>query len=186
MNVEKQSARRIGCIRSVNLSTGKAPEQEGIYGTDSQFTSLCPDSRPFNVIKQPADLGCREVRIQQQSCFLLYKGFVSIVSQSFTPFGRSAVLPNDRIVQSSAGGSFPKHDRLALVCDPDCDRTLFDGRKAFAAHSKRGLPDLFGVVFHPAISWINLRELLLGCNAVVTQAVKNDCAGTGGSLVDGE
>ena len=103
-----------------------------------------------------------------------------------TPFDRSTVLPNDRIVQSSAGGPFPKHDRLALVCDPDCGRTLFDGRKAFAAHSKRGLPDLFGIVFHPAISWINLRELLLGCNAVVTQVVKNDCAGTGGSLVDGE
>ena len=111
---------------------------------------------------------------------------MSIIAQYVSPLGRSAVLPNDRIVQSPAGGSFPKYDRLTLVCDPDRDRTLFDGRKAFAAHSKRGLPDLFGVVFHPAISWINLRELFLGCNAVVTQVVKNDCAGTGGPLVDRE
>ena len=73
----------------------------------------------------------------------------------------AAVLPDDGVVDRTAGGALPDHDCLALIGDPDgCDvgeavASFLNGRL------ERGdgrLEDLFGVVLDPAVPRIVLLQ----------------------------
>jgi len=58
--------------------------------------------------------------------------------------------------------------------------------KRLAANAKSGLPDLFSIVFDPAILGIDLREFALGAGSRRPVPIEQDGASAAGPLVDGE
>ena len=56
----------------------------------------------------------------------------------------------------------------------------------FHHHAVLGGPDFHGVVLHPALPGVVLGEFLLGCAHNVLLPVKEDGAGAGGALIQGQ
>ncbi len=104
------------------------------------------------LVEQPLHLGGREVRVEHQPGPLPDQGQVAGLVQWPAGCCGAAVLPHDGPV-GDAGAPVPGHHGLPLVGDPDGP-----GHPAVVGQSaghlgQRGphqLPDLAGVVLHPA------------------------------------
>src|ERR1700734_1448656 len=93
-DVVEQSARRVCAIRNVSLSAGQIPHKPAIDRAEGEFSCLGSTARSGNVIENPCDLTCGEVRAQQKSGLLTNTLFNAIVGHFLHQGTSTAVLPD--------------------------------------------------------------------------------------------
>jgi hypothetical protein len=87
-------------------------------------------------------------------------------------------------VNRSTRGAIPHKRRLSLICDPDA-RDLDIALEHLTSGSELTLPELFGVMLHPAWLAIVLRELCLSDPLNVALSREEERARRGRSLIEG-
>ena len=109
---------------------------------------------------------------------------MTLVAQGFAHIGGTAVLPDNRIADRLPASAVPDDGCLALIGDADGGRWLISLRQDFACRGQDRRPNYLGIMLNPAICWIQLGELLVGNMQRLAFAIKDDCAGTGGTLIN--
>ena len=102
---------------------------------------------------------------------------------------RAAALPDDGVVDGTAGVPVPQHGGLPLVGNADGGEVpgIHAGLGHHLHHDRvLGGPDLHGVVLHPALPGVILGEFLLRDGQDVLCPVKEDGPGTGSALIQGQ
>ena len=119
IKVEQQRARRVANVGDVMCAAGQVPNQPGIDRAEGEITASGTRTCARHVVEQPLDLGCGEVRIEQQSGCCSNVGLDASLAQRLTPLGCAAVLPNNRVRDRYAGCAIPDDGGFALIRDPD-------------------------------------------------------------------
>ena len=101
--VHEQGAGGVGHIGRVNVSAGKSIEKIGVHGAEAEFASPCALSGSGDFAQDPRDLGATEIRIEHQSSALSNGVLESLVDETGALFRGTAVLPDDRVVNRTAG-----------------------------------------------------------------------------------
>ena len=186
VNIKQHRARAVGIVRHVRAAAGEVPDEPRVHIAEQQVAALGALSCTRNVIQDPLDLRAGEVGIDKQPSLLLHVITESVRHQLVTDGRRAAALPDDCIIDRSAGVLVPDDGRLALVRDADAG----DVRRRQAALFKRlahgkhlTLKDDHRVMFHPARFWVDLRGGILRQRHNVALTVENNRAGTGCTLV---
>ena len=107
-------------------------------------------------VKQPLELGAREVRVEHEAGGGPHQRQVAGVAQLVAAAGGAPVLPHDGPVQRPAGAAVPGHDGLALVGDADRgdrSRRRRGGGADLAEHVDHGVPDLARRRAPPSPAW---------------------------------
>src|SRR5690606_5369486 len=135
------------------FTIGQVPDQPGINGSKSKLLAFCKLSCPFHIVQDPFNLGSREVRIDQQTSFLLNHVQVSILDQLSTIVSSSSILPYDCIIDRFSSPTVPNHGGFPLVGDPDS----FDGfqlglgfRQSFSENRHLARPSLLRIMYYPS------------------------------------
>ena len=186
VNIIQHGPGGIGIVRGMHPAPGEIPDQPGIHGAKKDFSPLRPLSDPRHMVQNPGDLGGAEIGVRHQPGPLPDQIPISLRLKLFYHFGSPAALPDDGIVHRFPGGLVPADGGLPLVSDADASNLLRPGSHhghGFRSHRKLRGPDLPGIVLHPSRPGINLRKFFLGHGADITRLIKQNTAGTGGSLV---
>jgi hypothetical protein len=69
VDIEEHGPGRVGRIGCVNPATSQTPEQKAVDGAEGKRSLFGFFARSRNIFKDPLDLGCREIRVNQQACF---------------------------------------------------------------------------------------------------------------------
>jgi hypothetical protein len=141
------------------------------------------------VVEQPLQLGGGEVGVDDQAGLALDAGGAGAAREFRATRHGTAVLPDDGAADGFAAGAVPQHGGFALVGDAD-GRELrrADPRlgQRLPGHGELGVPDVVGVVLHPA--WVRemLRKLLLRHGHDPRLSVEDDGARARRALVQGK
>jgi len=138
------------------------------------------------MVQEPRELGAGEVGIEQQAGDSGHLGLQAALAEPLADAGRTAVLPDHRLVDRLAGRPVPEDHRLALVGDADGGDFLHSARgllQGLTHHRDRGLVDLFRVVLNPAVLGVELRQRPPRLGEGAALGVEQDGAGAGGALV---
>ena len=103
----------------MHLSAGQPPEQERIDCAERQPACFGRRPRAINMIQQPRDLGAGKVRIKQQTGLLRHARLMTRGLQLGAVVRGPAILPDNGIMDGTAGFAIPENRRLALVGDAD-------------------------------------------------------------------
>ena len=106
----------------MNTPARQSPQQETVDRPECEFAGLCPLADPRYVIEYPGDLGCRKIRIQLQAGFRGHHRFGAGFSQRVAGQGRTAILPDDRVMHAPAGLTVPDQRGLALIGDANAGK----------------------------------------------------------------
>ena len=185
VNIENAGARGIGRIRRVHLPAAQLPDKPAIHRAERQIARLRPRARVGHIVEQPSNFAGRKIRVEQQACFRAHRVLVPCRGELRAKIRGAPVLPHNGIGDGVSGFSVPYHNRLALIGDADAAK-IFCTRLVHhrAAHTKRGLPDLVGVVLNPTIGRKYLREFGLGDATNFTCTVKGQRATGCRSLIN--
>jgi hypothetical protein len=140
-------------------------------------------------LDQPLDLRAGEVGVEHEAGVLADELFVALVLQLLAAVGGPAVLPDDRVVQRLAGVPVPGDDRLTLIGDADGLEVLALRAGVVYRFLRDGfgdIPDLAGVVLHPAGLREVLFELAVGAAGDLAVLVEDHAGRAGRALIDGE
>ena len=178
----------IGSICILDTVTGALFSGDTFFvdGTEEEFAFVSKFLGFRDVVEEPADLGGGEVGVNDEAG-LLFDGLeVSLRLQFLGVVRGTAALPDDGVVNGTAGRFVPKDGGLALVGDTDGgDVGGID--LAFAEDGgdtlQLGHEDVFGSVLNPACMRVDLLELSLGFGDDLAILVKDDRSGTGGTLI---
>ena len=192
VDVEEHGAGGVGVVRDMDSAfrmggaAGQVPDEPGVDGTEEEFAFVSKFLGFRDVVEEPADLGGGEVGVNDEAG-LLFDGLeVSLRLQFLGVVRGTAALPDDGVVNGTAGRFVPKDGGLALVGDTDGgDVGGID--LAFAEDGGDALEfvheDVFRTMFYPACMRIDLLELSLGFGDDLAILVKDDRSGTGGTLI---
>ena len=179
MDVEQHGARGVGDIGDVQSLLREIPDQPAVDSAEGELALVGAFARPWHIVEYPADLGCREIRIDRQTGFFPHDGFEATAFQFIAEIGRAAVLPDDGVVHRAARLAVPHDGRFALVGDADGgDRCAIQSRVRDGFGGDAGLrrPDILRVMFDPTWLRIYLREFLLRYRDDVAGPIKQYCA----------
>ena len=109
---------------------------------------------------------------------------MTLVAQGLAHIGGAAILPDNRVADRLPASAVPDDGCLALIGDADGGRRLISLRQDFARHGQDRRPDCLRIMLNPAICWILLGELLAGNMQRLAFVIKDDRAGTGGTLIN--
>ena len=188
-DVEQHGARGVGHVRGMHGAPCQLPQQPAVHGAERQFAALGHLARAGHLIQQPAQLGGGKVRVHHQAGGLPDVGRQPVRAQLRAQGLAAAVLPDDGVVQRLPGAPVPQHRGLALVGDADGRHRSRGNTGLGEGLARRGqlrLPDLLGVMFHPARLREDLAELALRHGHHAALVIEDDAAGTGGALVQGQ
>ena len=173
----------------MHLATGQLPEQPAIDGAERQLTRLGARPGAGDIIQQPGQFGGGKIGIQQQAGLVPHHVFMASIPQTLTCRGGAPVLPDNGLGKWIPGLAIPQHGGFPLVGDAN-GRQLPGFQMGIAQGlltQRQGIvPDLHGIVFHPAVMGKMLAELFLRLTAGPATAVEHNGAGTGGALVNGK
>ena len=170
----------------MHSATGELPDQPAVNRAKGQLARFRLGARAGHMVKQPAQLGAREVGVDQQACLGLHQGLVAARPQIGADGLGPTVLPDDGMVNRLAGAPVPDHAGLTLIGNAQrmnlarCDAGL--GQRCLGG-SQLGLPDRDGVMLDPAGLRINLWQFLLRHTDYLAGGIKHNTAGAGGALV---
>jgi hypothetical protein len=139
------------------------------------------------MVQQPLQLGPRKIGIQHPSGGVLDPGSPALCTQRITTTGRAAILPDDGGRHGLPRGAVPHHGGFPLVGDTDrrdAGRLHPLLRQHLLHDLILGLPNLRGIVLHPARAWKYLPKRALRHGRHLPGTVKQDGPGTGGALVE--
>ena len=153
MDIEQQRPRGVGGVGDVNLAVGQAPDEKAVDGAEGQVSAFRFSARAGNIVENPGDLRRREIGVEQQAGALGHERLASALLEFGAKRRRSAVLPDDRIVDRPAGRPAPDQRRFALVGYPEPgERARLDAGpgESLPRCRERGSPQRFRVVLDPA------------------------------------
>src|SRR5581483_8957028 len=156
-----------------------SPEGQLAFGRSSR--------RSRDVLKEPFDLGPREISVQDQPGFLEEKPGLPLSIQLVAAMGRPAALPNDGPVDGFTGLSVPEDRGLPLIGDADARDLGPLSTRGPQGPSARFLdrgPYLLGVMLNPAGFREILGEFLVGAADYLARMVEQVGPGASGALVD--
>ena len=102
------------------------PYQPGIDGSHQQVTLLCFLSGTRYMVENPFGATGREIRVDEQSGFLLHHLTIASLFQLVTDLRTAHALPYHGVAYGLAGGLIPYHDGLTLVGDRQGVVVLFE------------------------------------------------------------
>ena len=169
----------------MDFSFRQLENEPAVHRTEAQFPFLRTLPGSFHMIQDPADLGPGEIGVHHQTGFSAesFPDLRDIAFQFFDHVSRAAALPDDGTAHRLSGFSVPDDGGLPLVGDAESRDVLRPGADFFhgaATDEELGLPDLVGIVFHPARFWIVLGELPLRNAADLPLLVEEYAAVAGG------
>ncbi|MNL06343.1 hypothetical protein D3C87_1269760 [compost metagenome] len=171
------------------LAIGQLPDQPAIDGAEGQLAAFGAGAGAFVVIEHPAQLGAREIGVDDQAGLLLEGVAVAGGLQRLAHRRGAAVLPDQRAAHRLAGLAVPQHGGLALVGDADgADLGAADAGIAqyLVGHGQLRLPDFIGIVLDVPGMRIILPELALGDPHHIAGVIEQDGARAAGALVEGQ
>src|SRR5579872_1402926 len=115
LEIEQHRARSVRYVARMHFAASQIENEPGVDGAERDFTLLCPLARTRNVVEQPFHLRRGEIGIEEESRLRSDFRFPFPRLQRAAPIRRSAILPDDGIVQRSAGCSVPDDRGLALI-----------------------------------------------------------------------
>ena len=151
----------------MDLAVAQLPHEPGVDGPEEEIAVLGFFAGTFDIFEDPAELRCREIRIDDQTG--LFAEFVRepFRDERFRIIGSSSALPDDRVADRFSRQAVPDDGRLALVRDADRSDILrgsSDLLHRLLRDEILGGPDLVRVMLDPARFWEDLGEFFL-CNA---------------------
>ncbi len=184
--------RGVGDVRDVDAAVGPAgqvPQHPAVGVAEHQVPGLGLGAGALDVVQDPLDLGTGEVGGQRQADLLLEALRSPVLGQLVHDRLGAGVLPDDRVVDGLAGGLVPDHRGFALVGDAD-RRNVVAGQVRLRQGGGDDLtgvvPDLGGIVFHPACLREDLLVLHLARRNDAAAVVEHDGSRAGGALVDSD
>ncbi len=146
-------------------------------------------ARAIDVIEQPGDLACGEIRIEQQPGRGGDPRFMACATQIVTSAGGAPVLPDDGVVDRLAAGAIPDEGGLALVGDADAGDVA--GAESgfghgFAHGCDRRRPDFVRIVLDQARRRIDLPQFLLRRSKRPQRRIECDRPRRRRALIDGD
>ena len=185
-DIEKHGTAGIGVIRHVHPAARQFPDQPGIDRAEEQLSGFRPPSCAGNMVQKPLHLRTGEIRVRNQAGLFADGLPVARSHQLVDGLGGTAALPDDRVGNGLTRFLVPDDCRFALIRDADgghirgrCVELVQCG----AGDLQRDIPDFIRIMLHPARLRIDLAEFLLHRTADIPVVIKQDAAGTGGSLV---
>ncbi len=187
MDVEQHRSAGIRGVGRVHPASGQLPDQPAVDSAEQHLAALGPGPQPLDVVEQPAQLGPREIGVDQEPGRGGDDRLMSGLVQLRAEFRGPPVLPDDRAVDRLSGRAVPDHNRLALVGDADRgNRRRSAAGEGVAADRDHAVPDLAGVMLDPARGGVMLDEFPLRHGGDPHVAVEQDCPARRGALVDRE
>ncbi len=167
------------------LAAGQLPDDPGVDVSKEQIARFGPFPRARDIVQNPTNLRTGEVGGQWQPGRAEETFAVTGLFQLPADLVRAGVLPDDGIVDRFAGFPIPEEGRLPLIGDANGrdvlgrDAGLFQG---CADHLLGALPDLQGIVLHPAAPREDLFVFLLivGHDGSGVVEKNKTCAGRAG------
>jgi hypothetical protein len=170
------------------VSAGQAVDEPGVDRAEHQVAALGSLAGAVDVVQEPLHLGAGEVGVEEEAGALAEQWLKAAGAEALAEGSGAAVLPDDGVGDGTAV-AVPYDGGLPLVGDADggdVGGTGLDARHNLAGGVQLRLPDRLGVVLHPAGLRVDLLERLLGGGDDRSRAVKEDGAGGGCALVQGE
>ncbi len=187
--VVEHGARRVGGVGHVQPSAAEHPDQPGVHRAEGELAASRPVRGSGHRLQDPAQLGRREVGIQEQARTRAHQRLEAIAAQLVTYARRSPVLPDDGRGDRARGGSLPHDGGLALVRDADGrDRSSRQAAETQRLHCRGALrlPDLQRVLLDPAGVREALPGLVLRAGQNATLSVDDQSSRARGALIQGE
>ena len=167
-------------------TAGEVPDEPGVDGTEEELAFVSKFLCFRDVVQDPADLGGGEIGVDNQAGLFFDHLRVAFRLQLLCVVSGTAALPDNGVVDGTAGLFVPEDGGFALVGDTDCgdvfrvDISLTeDGGNTLKLRHK----DVFRSVLDPACMGIDLLEFSLGFCDDLAIGVKNDRSGTGSTLI---
>ncbi len=187
VDVIEHGARGIGRVGHVVCTAGQVPDQPGIDRTEDQLARLGARAGALHVVKQPGQLGAREIRVQQQPGAIGHDLFETFGFQCLADVRGAAILPDDGVVNRFSGSAIPDQRCFPLVGyadGRDFDPAGFLDGGATGSGGRR--PEVRGVMFDPAAIWKVLRKLFVRSCDCRHRLVKHYGSRGCGTLIDGQ
>ncbi len=164
-DVVEQRPRRVARVGHVAAAAAEPPGHPAVHGAERQLAGLRALAHAGDVVQQPADLGAREVRVEEEAGLAPDQRLGAGDAQLLAEAGGAPVLPDDRRRDRRRGRPVPQDGGLALVGDADAgDRG--GGHAGLLERGPRGgqlgQPELLRVLLDPAGVRRAEADLLLG------------------------
>ncbi|CAM5460409.1 hypothetical protein SCALM49S_04641 [Streptomyces californicus] len=189
LQIHQHGPARVGDVGGVDAAVrpaGQVPQDPGVRVPEDRVTGLRRLPHAVDVLQDPLDLAAREVRRRRQPGLAADDLALARTLQLRRDRVRAGVLPDDGVVVGPPVAAVPHHRGLPLVGDPD-GRQIGRGQTAVpqrVLHDRVGaLPDLHGIVLHPAGPGQDLLVLQLVLGDLVAAVVEDHESGAGGPLV---
>ena len=111
-------------VGRVHRAPGKAPDDVRVHCTEEQIAIARALSRPFVLIQNPFQLGRREIGIKEKACLGRDRLFIASLAHLGAIVSRTAILPDDRVVERFPSRLFPDQRRFPLVRNADGSNVL--------------------------------------------------------------
>src|SRR3954468_7082496 len=189
MDVEEHRARSVARIGHVRAATGQVVNEPRINRAEGELASFCFGFRAFHIFQNPLQLGGGEIGVDHQASLLADSVGETPLLQAIASRRGAPILPDNRIVDGPTTLLVPNECRLTLVGDADGADIRAGGAglmNGLRGYTRLRGPDFVRVVFHPSRLRENLAKFLLGARDDRARVIKENGAGTGGSLVESE
>ena len=191
VQIHQQGAGGVGRLRDVQAAVdaaGHVPDDPGVHVAEHQVAGLGLFPGTLDVVEDPAHLRSREIGGQRQSDLVLVPlGAAAESAQLLADGVGSGVLPDDGVVDGLPRGLVPHHRGFPLIGDADRDDVgrgqVRLGQRA-GRHRADVLPDLDGIMFHPAGFREDLLVFLLVDRDDAALVVEDHAPRGRGALVD--
>ena len=186
IDIEHHGPGSVGIVCHMDLTPGQLPDKPGFDGTEQQLSGFRLFPGPRHVFQNPAKLGAAEIGIDEKSGLLPDHFLAAPGLQFVTKLCRPPTLPHDGVIDRHARFLIPDHRGFPLVGNADgLDIRIgtVDFQQRLLGHPHLGRPDFHGVMLHPAVARINLREFLLGHADHLALLIINDASRACGALI---
>src|SRR5438874_5899708 len=117
LQIEQESATRIGHVRGERLAAGQSPDEKAVDGAAGQATGFGAASPRRVLIQKPAHFAGREIGIKNQPGSLENPRLVALMLAA--KVGGATILPDHGAGDRTAGGSIPENTSFSLIGQPD-------------------------------------------------------------------
>ena len=172
----------------MSCAVSQFPNQPGIDSPKEQFALFSSFLCSLNMVQNPANLGSREVSVNNQTSLFVEFFHIALAFQLFSQRSSLARLPNDSIIDRKTCIFIPNDSCFTLVGDSDgFDLIRFDSTfdEGTCDNGLNRVPNFIGIVLNPSSLRENLSKFFLTGANFFSFFVKDDGAGTSSSLVDG-
>ena len=189
MDIIEHGTGGVGHVGNVDRAAGQLPQQPGVHRSEEDLAPAGPLPGTIHMIQDPFDLGAGEIGVGNQA-----GGFADMIpqpllQQSVYDAGSTTALPHNGVADGAAGLAVPEDGGFTLIGDANGGNVggIYAGLGDHLHHDRvLGGPDFHGVVFYPPFLGVDLGEFLLTDADDVLFPIKEDGAGTGGTLIQGE